>query len=197
MHTQRSNIVYSGEEIFKGNKRLASILDAEGVMASGWTHQQIFRGLCIHTAMCIYVHVYICDGTCMYVCMYVGNTERDKNIALSKLNQMLKTCLDKIKSSAHHWPFDYPVDEAQVCIDMLIHIYVCMYGLCASICICMCMRICMRMCAYMYCLCWLCDCRPQVIMMQSRTQSICKLFVLGSKMATIIETRKCSLPSYY
>jgi hypothetical protein len=69
---QRSQaaVVYNASDCFKGGKRLATALDAPGVLSAGWTSQHINRGL----------------------------TDRDRNITLSKLATLLKLLMEKVRS---------------------------------------------------------------------------------------------------
>jgi len=82
---QRSStgIVYSGLEVFNQGKRLTSLMDVPGVPVSGWTDRHVFE----------------------------GKTERDRNMHQVKLQQQLKTLLDKLRSAANTTPFEKPLAD--------------------------------------------------------------------------------------
>lgn len=75
---QRSQaIVYPGLDCFSIGKRVHSVLETPGVLEAGWNQYHIFK----------------------------GNTERDRNMAQSKLTSSLKLIMDKIKSHPNSLPF--------------------------------------------------------------------------------------------
>jgi histone acetyltransferase len=75
---QRSQaIVYPGLDCFENGKRVHSLLEIPGVLEAGWNQYHIFK----------------------------GNTERDRNMAQSKLSSSLKLMMDKIKTHPNSLPF--------------------------------------------------------------------------------------------
>ena len=79
----QSNKSYPGLELFKQGKRLTSVLEAPGVAAAGWTNQHLYKGA----------------------------TERDRNMALSKLTSTLTSLINKIKLSPFATDFLGPVSD--------------------------------------------------------------------------------------
>lgn len=67
--------IQSGLELFKAGNKIQSLMEVPGVAEAGWTSFHLYH----------------------------GSTERDRNLAQSKLNSQLKTALDKIKTSDHAW----------------------------------------------------------------------------------------------
>ena len=82
---QRSStgVVYSGLEIFNQGKRLTSLMEVPGVPVSGWTERHVFE----------------------------GKTERDRNMHQVKLQQQLKTLLEKLRTATNVAPFEKPLKE--------------------------------------------------------------------------------------
>ncbi len=46
--------------------------------------------------------------------VYKGSTERDRNVAQTKLSTQLKSLLDKVRASEYSWPFVGPVSQKEV-----------------------------------------------------------------------------------
>lgn len=65
-----NHIVYEGLTCFDNNRRIANILDIPGVVDAGWTSLAIYK----------------------------SSTERDRNVNQTKLNQSLKTLMEKVRS---------------------------------------------------------------------------------------------------
>ena len=82
----KSDQVHSGMELFKNGQRVQNILDIYGVADAGWTNHHIFKGA----------------------------TERDRNNAASKNNQMLQNMVHELMREDSAWPFEAPVDANEV-----------------------------------------------------------------------------------
>lgn len=67
-----------GAGVFDRGNRVTSLMDVPGVMQGGWTDRHIFR----------------------------GNTERDRNLAQTKLTQTLKQTMEKLNKSPHAWALE-------------------------------------------------------------------------------------------
>ncbi len=98
-------MVYEGLELFRKGERLHSALEAPGVAAGK-----------------------LCNGKCYsllggWKLNSIGGiksisgterSERDRDLAQSKLVASFKTCLDKVVQSKHAWPFLKPITEDEV-----------------------------------------------------------------------------------
>ena len=82
----KSDQVHSGMELFKNGQRVQNILDIYGVSDAGWTNHHIFKGA----------------------------TERDRNNAATKNNQILQNMVHELMKEDSAWPFESPVDVEEV-----------------------------------------------------------------------------------
>jgi hypothetical protein len=98
--------IYEGLELFREGKRLKNALDAPGVASAGWALRHFHKPPGAVTVM------YGSSGSSS-----AHSAERERDAFQAKLNNTLKSLLDKVIASQHSWPFKVPVSKDDVRAD--------------------------------------------------------------------------------
>ena len=117
-----SDVVYDGLELFKKGKRLKSVLEAPGVAESkvclfALYFNSNYANAFIGGWKVSHLNKPIGLSACMNS-LSAGSTshsaERERDALQAKLNNSLKTILDKIINSKNSWAFLEPLDKREV-----------------------------------------------------------------------------------